>query len=96
GNVRELKNTIERAVVLGGAEFLMPEDLPESIIETEKGPPPNASSFFEGVKEAKKRLILNALEEAGGNYTEAAKRLDMYPTYLHRLMKNLGLKEDRK
>jgi serine/threonine protein kinase len=55
-----------------------------------------ASTFFEGVKEAKKRLILKAVDEARGNYTDAARLLDMYPTYLHRLMKNLGLKEGTK
>jgi transcriptional regulator with GAF, ATPase, and Fis domain len=45
------------------------------------------------VKELKKRLIQNALEEAQGNYTEAARLLGVHPNYLHRLIRNLDLKE---
>src|SRR2546425_12374665 len=33
GNVRELDNAIERAVVLGTTELIMPEDLPEALLE---------------------------------------------------------------
>ncbi len=44
------------------------------------------------MKETKRRLILEALEEASGSYTEAAKILGMGDTYLHRLIKNLALK----
>lgn len=93
GNVRELENAIERAVVLGTDEYIMPEDLPESLLERESSLAtiPN-KKYFEAVKEAKKQLILRALEEAQGNYTEAAKLLGVYPTYLHRLMRNLSLK----
>ena len=35
GNVRELENAIERAVVLGSTELMLPEDLPEAVLETE-------------------------------------------------------------
>ena len=35
-----------------------------------------------------------AYEQAGGRYTEAAKRLGVHPNYLHRLIRNLNLKED--
>src|SRR5215218_575556 len=34
GNVRELENTIERAIVLGTTEWILPEDLPEAVLET--------------------------------------------------------------
>src|SRR5581483_9060749 len=34
GNVRELENAIERAVVLGSSDTILPDDLPESIVET--------------------------------------------------------------
>ncbi len=36
GNVRELENAIERAVVLGTTERILPEDLPESVLESER------------------------------------------------------------
>jgi transcriptional regulator of acetoin/glycerol metabolism len=38
-------------------------------------------------------LILNAVENAGGNFTEAAKLLGLHPNYLHRLIRNLDLRE---
>jgi DNA-binding NtrC family response regulator len=45
------------------------------------------------VKELKKQLIIDAVEQTGGNYVEAAGILGVHPNYLHRLIRNLGLKE---
>ncbi len=39
-----------------------------------------------------KNVIIAAVEQAGGNYTEAARRLGLHPNYLHRLIRNLNLK----
>ena len=93
GNVRELENAMERALVLGASEELQPEDLPESFLE--KNPPAGIASakYHTAVKDLKKQLILNALEEAKGNYTEAARLLGVHPNYLHRLIRNLDLRE---
>jgi len=93
GNVRELENAIERALVLGVSDALQPEDLPESVLE--KDPPPGmaAAKYHAAVTELKKQLIRNAWAEARGNYTEAARILGVHPNYLHRLIRNLGLKE---
>ena len=41
----------------------------------------------------KQKLILDAIDLAGGNITRAAELLDINPTYLHRLIRNLDLKE---
>jgi DNA-binding NtrC family response regulator len=41
----------------------------------------------------KKQLILNALEETKGNYTQAARLLGVQVNYLHRLIRNLDLKD---
>ena len=49
--------------------------------------------YHANVKEFKKQLILNAVAAAKGNYTEAARMLGVHPNYLHRLIRNLGLKE---
>jgi len=46
------------------------------------------------INQAKKDMILNALREAEGNYPEAARLLGIHPKYLHRLVRNLGLKSD--
>ncbi len=91
GNVRELSNAIERAVVLGG-DVIGTEDLPESVVEAGQAGKVALSSYHEAVQETKKRVIRQAVDEAGGNYTEAAKRLGVHPNYLHRLIRNLDLK----
>ena len=92
GNVRELENAIERAIVLGTTELIIPEDLPEAVLDA-----PAASEAIGGyhqtVKEEKKRAILAALGRTGGSFTEAAKLLGVHPNYLHRLVRNLDLKE---
>ena len=96
GNVRELENSIERAVVLGTTEVILPEDLPEGALETETAPEGGVANYHTAVTEAKKQLILKAVEQAGGNYTEAAKLLGVHPNYLHRLIRNMNLRPELK
>ena len=91
GNVREMENAIERAVVLGNTEVIMPDDLPESLLATTT-PEQNLAGYHEAVNEMKKQLILRAIEQANGNYTEAAKNLGIHSTNLHRLIRTLGLR----
>jgi DNA-binding NtrC family response regulator len=87
-----LENAIERAVVLGTSDLILPEDLPEAILD--KAAPAGAptEAFHDAVRESKKQLIVTAVEQAGGNYTEAARLLGLHPNYLHRLIRNLNLK----
>ena len=92
GNVRELENAIERAVVLGLSDFILPEDLPEAVLETEQPAGASIAQYHEAVAEAKKQVILRAVEQAGGSYTGAAKLLGVHPNYLHRLIRNMNLK----
>jgi len=96
GNVRELENAVERAVVLGSGDVVLPEDLPEAVLEASPTQGTAPGDFYEAVKETKKLLIRKALEEADGSYVEAATRLGMQVTYLHRLVRNLGLKPPAK
>jgi DNA-binding NtrC family response regulator len=42
--------------------------------------------------DAKKQLILQAVEQAHGSYTDAARLLGVHPNYLHRLIRNMNLK----
>jgi Nif-specific regulatory protein len=93
GNVRELENAIERAVVLGTTERILPEDLPEAVLETEAPSYSASTKYHEAVVEVKKQLIINAIEQSGGNYTEAARLLGVHPNYLHRLIRNMNLKD---
>jgi Nif-specific regulatory protein len=92
GNVRELENAVERAVVLGNSEIILPEDLPESILEAESAELLPVMEYQKAVNEMKKGLILKTLEQADGNYTEAAKLLGLHPTNLHRLIRTLDIK----
>lgn len=91
GNVRELENTIERAVVLGTTDLILPEDLPEAVLEAELSP--NLTlRYHEAVTQAKKQIILDIAAQANGNFTEAARLLGVHPNYLQRLIRNLHIK----
>jgi transcriptional regulator with GAF, ATPase, and Fis domain len=94
GNVRELENAIERALVLGSSETILPEDLPESVLERATPSSIGSAKYHSALQETKKRLILSALEEAKGSYTEAARVLGLHPNYLHRLIRNLDLRSE--
>ena len=96
GNVRELENAIERAVVLGSSELIQPEDLPESIVEQAGPDGRTATALHDGVREAKRTLIERAIDQAGGNYTEAAKILGVHANHLFRLIKSLDMSPKRK
>ena len=96
GNVRELENAIERAVVLGNTDRILLEDLPESIIESEPAATAPGTKYHEAVAQTKKQIILNAMQQAKGSYTDAAKLLGVHPNYLHRLVRNLNLKDQLK
>ncbi len=91
GNVRELENAVERALVLSNSELIRPEDLPETVLEA-SATSTNGAGYHGRLKDMKRQLILNAVEESGGNYTEAARTLGVHPNYLHRLIRNLNLK----
>lgn len=94
GNVRELENAIERALVMGSSDTILLEDLPESLVEQQPSGGMSEGRYHAGVKELKKSLIMNAVEQTHGNYIEAAAVLGVHPNYLHRLIRNLGLKDD--
>ena len=95
GNVRELENAIERAVVLGSGNVVLPEDLPETILEA--GPLSDGSAkYHRSMKETKRQMIALALQHAHGSYLEAAKSLGIHPNSLLRLMRNLNVKASKK
>jgi transcriptional regulator with GAF, ATPase, and Fis domain len=93
GNVRELENAIEHAVVLGTTDFIAQEDLPDAVGEARQLSQHPASRFYQTIVETKRQLILEAIAESDGNYTRAAKLLGIHPNNLHRLIRNLNLKD---
>ncbi len=95
GNVRELENAIERAIVLGSTDLIRPEDLPEAVLESEveaSAASTSIANYHETIKQTKKNLILEAIAQADGNITEAARLLGVQANYLHRLISNLNLR----
>ncbi|EMU6539393.1 sigma-54-dependent response regulator transcription factor ZraR [Escherichia albertii] len=73
GNIRELENAMERAVVLLTGEYISERELPLAIAGT---PIPMAQSQdIQPLVEVEKEVILAALEKTGGNKTEAARQL---------------------
>jgi transcriptional regulator with PAS, ATPase and Fis domain len=92
GNVRDLENSIERAVVLGSAELIEAEDLPEAVLESLPAETQQGGSYHETIRNEKVRVVREALDRAGGSITEAAKQLGIHANYLHRLVRSLGLR----
>jgi Nif-specific regulatory protein len=95
GNVRELENAIERAVVLGSTEMILPEDLPDSILEETAALGEPVSALHEAIREAKIAAIERAIDQTNGNYTEAAKLLGVHANHLFRLIRTLNMKPKR-
>jgi two-component system, NtrC family, response regulator HydG len=92
GNVRELENAMERAVVLGVSEWVLLEDLPESLLES--APRETGAKYHNSVGQAKRQAIIDAYVQGGGDYKKAAALLGLHPNYLLRLVRNLGLREE--
>jgi len=70
----------------------MAEDLPEVLVERQPIEGVQITEYHQSVKETKRRLVLDALNRAEGNYTAAAQMLGIHPNNLHRLIRNLDLK----
>ncbi|MBI3804546.1 MAG: sigma 54-interacting transcriptional regulator [Nitrospirae bacterium] len=91
GNIRQLKNVIERAVVLDRDQVINPDDiiLPEGEAP-QKGvgvPQP----FHEALEQYKRSVIEEALQKTGGNQTKAAALLGLQRTYLARLIRTFRI-----
>jgi transcriptional regulator with PAS, ATPase and Fis domain len=92
GNVRELENAIERAVVMSTSDWIDINDLPEHVLEATPRQD-DGDDYHARVNHAKREAIRKALDLSGGNIAQAARQLKLQPTYLHRLIKNLGLRD---
>jgi Nif-specific regulatory protein len=93
GNVRELANVIERAVVLSNDEIIGVDDL---ILESAEVNGQEEGTlmflpFHESVENFKRMRLRDAIAKAGGNKTKAAEALQLQPTYLSRLCKQMGI-----
>lgn len=91
GNVRELMNSVERAVVLSRYEYVDEEDLP--FVVKEEAPQdiadmaPHIPEHGFSLEDVEKETILKTLASAGGNKSEAARRLGITRKTLHKKLK---------
>lgn len=96
GNVRELRNTVERVVIMHGKQTVSANDLPEL---SQKRETPAASFRFPSFKEAndayQREFILHKLAESDGNVSKAAELMGVDRSHLYRRMKNLGINADK-
>jgi two-component system response regulator PilR (NtrC family) len=96
GNVRELENVMERAVAYETTEAILPERLPDSL---RGGTGPNAPAFEIGpgfnldehLRVLESRLLMQALDQAGGDRAEAARILGVTPRSLRYLIQKHAL-----
>jgi transcriptional regulator with PAS, ATPase and Fis domain len=96
GNIRELKNVIERAIILGNDDTLLLENLPLEIVAKTTAPSGAPASSFrlppEGIdiEEVEKELIRQALEVSEWNQSKAAKKLSLGIDAFRYRMKKFG------
>jgi len=83
GNIRELKNVIERMVVLSSQETLQLQDVPQDILK-QGGQTSNILPVNLNLKDAEKELILQKLARNNGNKSKAAKELGISRRTLYR------------
>ena len=102
GNVRELENVIERAVVLSTGRRIGPDLLPDhigrpTIFQMPRFVvPPEGISFKDVITDFEKRLIESTLEAAGGVQKRAAELLRIKPTTLNEMIKRYDIRPRRK
>ncbi len=97
GNVRELENIVHHSLVLARGELITTEDLPLSLkqLKEEKAElvDDEKMSFTERVENFEKKLILEALKEAGGNQSKAARKLGISERNLRYRLEKWGYKK---
>ena len=95
GNVRELKGAIDSGVTLATGKQITIRDLPLTVRGASAGltPREGGSEDLVNIHDNETRLIMRALDESGGNRTEAAKKLGISRRTLHRRLKELHLPE---
>ncbi len=100
GNIRELENVIDRAVILAKHARLDVEDLPEEIRFHSDAPAmavddreEATGSLKDALKPPERELILKVLAEVRWNRSEAAKRLGIHRSTLYHKIRQLGIRD---
>jgi len=90
GNIRELRNVMERASILSGGVSIQPDHLPQDIRRKSRHQPLPAGEDFT-LRTAEARHIADVLERCGHNRTHAARRLGIHRSTLIQKIKTYGL-----
>jgi len=95
GNVRQLRNTIERMTVLAQGDVLTPDLLPPEVLGTSGGGDEefDREPFYQAIDAFKKRYLARALARTGWNQSLAAEQIGLQRTHLNRILKELGLRK---
>ena len=102
GNVRELKNVIERAMIFEVEKEILPEHLPQELVEAQAAPVQLTGAMISldclvipesgiSIEDVENALVKKALEMANDNQTRAAQLLKMPRDAFRRRMKRFGL-----
>jgi transcriptional regulator with PAS, ATPase and Fis domain len=92
GNVRQLRNVLERVVLLEDGELLMPAHLPPEVAGEESGPRPRDRFASQTLAQIEEQHIREVLRMTGGNKSRAARILDIArPTLIERLKRMEGV-----
>lgn len=95
GNVRELENVIERAIVLGKEEFIMPNDLPERIRKDTVTGKDACPTVDKSLEEIEKEYITSILRETSWNLSQTAKTLEITRATLYNKIRKYRIKRLR-
>jgi DNA-binding NtrC family response regulator len=93
GNTRELKNVIERAVVLCSSEEIALEDFPQDLRLAYR-PADDAHASGDAISIVERSLIVDAMESSGGNISAAARTLGITRNTLRYRLKKYGIEAD--
>ena len=92
GNIRELKNCLERAVIFCDGKLIGLSDLPKQYSETALERLPSGTILEEATDNLTRELIQDALDRSGGQKQSAAEILNIHRKTLYNKMKKLGMK----
>jgi DNA-binding NtrC family response regulator len=91
GNIRELDNVIERAMILGNGEWITPADLPRGIQHDSESFPSVADNLKEAIRAYERIHIENVLSRVGGDKRKAAEILGLGLSSLYRKIEELDI-----
>ncbi len=99
GNIRQLRNVVERLAILSPNPEILPTNLPSEIYDRSgeasidnASIPPVGTPLADVRSEAERRYLETVLEQANGNVSEAARLVGLERTHLHKKLASLGIK----